>query len=84
MTATHEIALPFDGAADMTTGSVLFIGTATVLIRCAGFSILTDPAIGPYQNDKFWRREFEGPWGARTDLSHPDSSKVVVRKGFRF
>jgi L-ascorbate metabolism protein UlaG (beta-lactamase superfamily) len=43
MTATHEIALPFDGAADMTTGSVLFIGTATVLIRCAGFSILTDP-----------------------------------------
>jgi L-ascorbate metabolism protein UlaG (beta-lactamase superfamily) len=43
MTATHEITLPFDGDVDMATGSVLFIGTATVLIRYAGFSILTDP-----------------------------------------
>ena len=28
---------------DLTSGSVLFIGTATVLLRYAGFTILTDP-----------------------------------------
>lgn len=28
---------------DLATGSVLFVGTATVLIRYAGFTILTDP-----------------------------------------
>jgi hypothetical protein len=28
---------------DMATGSITFIGNATVLIRYAGFSILTDP-----------------------------------------
>jgi len=30
-------------ALDLTAGSVQFIGTATVLIRCAGFTVLTDP-----------------------------------------
>ncbi len=32
-----------DGAADVNNGSVFFIGNATVLIRYAGFTILTDP-----------------------------------------
>ena len=32
-----------DGAAEGVSGSVFFIGTATVLIRCAGFAVLTDP-----------------------------------------
>jgi L-ascorbate metabolism protein UlaG (beta-lactamase superfamily) len=32
-----------DGTPDVGQGSILFIGTATVLIRYAGFTILTDP-----------------------------------------
>jgi hypothetical protein len=28
---------------DFTSGSIFFVGTATVLIRYAGFTILTDP-----------------------------------------
>ncbi len=32
-----------DGAADFGTGSVFFVGTATVILRYAGFTILTDP-----------------------------------------
>jgi L-ascorbate metabolism protein UlaG (beta-lactamase superfamily) len=36
MTDTHDLS-------DRTHGSVLFIGTATVLLRYAGFTILTDP-----------------------------------------
>jgi L-ascorbate metabolism protein UlaG (beta-lactamase superfamily) len=44
MTLAHEIILPSTGAsADMSTGSIFFIGTATVLIRYAGFTVLTDP-----------------------------------------
>jgi L-ascorbate metabolism protein UlaG (beta-lactamase superfamily) len=44
MSVAHEIALPAGGApADPATGSVFFIGNATVLIRYAGFTILTDP-----------------------------------------
>ena len=31
------------GRSDYKKGSVLFIGTATVLIECAGFTLLTDP-----------------------------------------
>jgi L-ascorbate metabolism protein UlaG (beta-lactamase superfamily) len=39
-----EFSLPsLDGAVDVRRGSVLFIGTATVLLRYAGFTILTDP-----------------------------------------
>ncbi|HEX2569401.1 MAG TPA: MBL fold metallo-hydrolase [Polyangia bacterium] len=34
---------PLSSAFDPAAGSILFIGTATVLIRCAGFTILTDP-----------------------------------------
>jgi hypothetical protein len=44
MALAHEIILPSTGAsADMSTGSIFFIGTATVLIRYAGFTVLTDP-----------------------------------------
>jgi L-ascorbate metabolism protein UlaG (beta-lactamase superfamily) len=40
----QEIRLPAGGVAPRPEeGSVLFIGTATVLIRCAGFNVLTDP-----------------------------------------
>jgi L-ascorbate metabolism protein UlaG (beta-lactamase superfamily) len=48
---THSFQLPPSasaaGAADATPdfnrGSIFFVGTATVIIRCAGFTILTDP-----------------------------------------
>lgn len=44
MSDTHEITIPTESdAPDLTTGSIFFIGTATVLIRYAGFTILTDP-----------------------------------------
>jgi L-ascorbate metabolism protein UlaG (beta-lactamase superfamily) len=44
MALTHEITLPStDTPAYVTTGSILFIGTATVLTRYAGFIVLTDP-----------------------------------------
>src|SRR4051812_29303499 len=44
LTAVNEIILPVGEAApDASRGSVFFIGNATVLIRCAGFTILTDP-----------------------------------------
>jgi L-ascorbate metabolism protein UlaG (beta-lactamase superfamily) len=44
MALAHEIILPSTGAsANMSTGSIFFIGTATVLIRYAGFTVLTDP-----------------------------------------
>jgi len=38
MTLTSDSPAP-----DLSTGSILFIGNATVLIRYAGFTILTDP-----------------------------------------
>ena len=44
MSTGRELALPSgDAAPDTAAGSVFFIGTATVLIRYAGFTILTDP-----------------------------------------
>ena len=44
MSAAPEITLPVgDASSDMATGSIFFIGNATVLIRYAGFTILTDP-----------------------------------------
>ena len=44
MALAHKIILLSTGApADMSTGSTFFIGTATVLIRYAGFTVLTDP-----------------------------------------
>jgi L-ascorbate metabolism protein UlaG (beta-lactamase superfamily) len=42
-TAKQMILAPSADAPDLTTGSVFFIGNATVLIRYAGFTILTDP-----------------------------------------
>jgi L-ascorbate metabolism protein UlaG (beta-lactamase superfamily) len=38
------ITLPTGEQPDVDTGEVHFIGNATTLIRCAGFTILTDPA----------------------------------------
>ena len=44
MSTTTELTLPVsDTVSDTATGSILFIGNATVLIRYAGFTILTDP-----------------------------------------
>ena len=44
MSARQTLTLPATGdAADLMAGSVFFIGNATVLIRYAGFTILTDP-----------------------------------------
>jgi L-ascorbate metabolism protein UlaG (beta-lactamase superfamily) len=44
MSPATELTLPAgDASFDMATGSLLFIGNATVLIRYAGFTILTDP-----------------------------------------
>ncbi|HEV2106715.1 MAG TPA: MBL fold metallo-hydrolase [Thermomicrobiales bacterium] len=43
MAESFEIVLPAAGSADYQTGSVFFVGTATVLLRYAGFTILTDP-----------------------------------------
>ncbi len=39
----QPIELPANGAADMTSGELTFIGTATVLVRYGGFTFLTDP-----------------------------------------
>ena len=42
--SVHELTLPSTHApADTSTGSIFFIGTATVLIRYIGLTILTDP-----------------------------------------
>src|SRR5689334_22984592 len=45
MSKNYQLQLPADGEAvsDLANGSVIFIGTATVIIRYAGFTILTDP-----------------------------------------
>jgi len=43
MQNTHQFSASADAQTDFTKGSVFFIGTATVIIRYAGFTILTDP-----------------------------------------
>ena len=43
MTNTHQLSVSADKPADFNTGSIFFIGTATVILRYAGFTILTDP-----------------------------------------
>lgn len=46
MNLAQELVLPIQGtfeSSDFNNGSLLFIGTATVLLRYAGFTILTDP-----------------------------------------
>ena len=43
MTVSFELSASATDSADFGSGSVFFIGTATVIIRYAGFTILTDP-----------------------------------------
>ena len=45
MNAANELSLSDTdvSAADRSQGSILFVGTATVILRYAGFTILTDP-----------------------------------------
>lgn len=45
MPTIHEFPLPVTGGAapDFGRGSIFFVGTATVILRYAGFTILTDP-----------------------------------------
>ena len=42
--ATRQLTFEAPGGADLTSGSIFFVGTATVLLRYAGFTVLTDPS----------------------------------------
>ncbi len=43
MTNRHQLSASADEQADFNQGSIFFVGTATVILRYAGFTILTDP-----------------------------------------
>jgi L-ascorbate metabolism protein UlaG (beta-lactamase superfamily) len=43
MANTHLLSASAKPEADFSKGSIFFVGTATVILRCAGFTILTDP-----------------------------------------
>ena len=43
MTNTHQLPASAGETADFDKGSIFFVGTATVILRYAGFTILTDP-----------------------------------------
>jgi L-ascorbate metabolism protein UlaG (beta-lactamase superfamily) len=43
MLNTHELSASAETNPNFETGSVFFVGTATVILRYAGFTILTDP-----------------------------------------
>ena len=43
MARTIQLSLPSSGQPDFQRGSIFFVGTATVILRYAGFTILTDP-----------------------------------------
>jgi L-ascorbate metabolism protein UlaG (beta-lactamase superfamily) len=43
MAKSTELSLPSSGRLDFQRGSIFFVGTATVILRYAGFTILTDP-----------------------------------------
>jgi hypothetical protein len=45
MSHTINLELPVSGGEpiDLESGSILFVGTATVILRYAGFTVLTDP-----------------------------------------
>lgn len=43
MAKTVELSLPSSGQPNFQRGSIFFVGTATVILRYAGFTILTDP-----------------------------------------
>ena len=54
MTVTSTLTLATTGAAtDLEQGSILFIGNATVLLRIAGFTILTDPTF-IHKHEQTW------------------------------
>ncbi len=39
----YQLSASADTRQDFTKGSIFFIGTATIILRYAGFTILTDP-----------------------------------------
>lgn len=43
MANTHQLSASADSETNLNNGSVFFVGTATVILRYAGFTILTDP-----------------------------------------
>jgi L-ascorbate metabolism protein UlaG (beta-lactamase superfamily) len=43
---TRQLSFEAHGGPDLTQGSIVYIGAATVLIRYAGFTVLTDPSFG--------------------------------------
>ena len=43
MENTFQLSAPAESKIDFSKGSIFFIGTATVILRYAGFTILTDP-----------------------------------------
>jgi L-ascorbate metabolism protein UlaG (beta-lactamase superfamily) len=43
MTNSHQLPVSADTHTNFASGSVFFVGTATVILRYAGFTILTDP-----------------------------------------
>lgn len=43
MAKSIELSLPASGRPDFQRGSIFFVGTATVILRYAGFTILADP-----------------------------------------
>ena len=53
MTVTNTLTLPGPAADATTEGSILFIGNATVLLRVAGFTILTDPTF-IHKHEQTW------------------------------
>lgn len=54
MESTPQIVLRADGGSpEIEVGSIFFVGNATVLIRYAGFTILTDPTF-IHQHEQTW------------------------------
>lgn len=43
MANSHQLTASADSIANLESGSIFFVGTATVILRYAGFTILTDP-----------------------------------------
>src|SRR5215213_2860122 len=53
MAVMHTLTLPDTSAAPTNEGSIFFIGNATVLLRVAGFTILTDPTF-IHKHEQTW------------------------------
>jgi L-ascorbate metabolism protein UlaG (beta-lactamase superfamily) len=61
MTVTNTLTLPDASTAVPTDeGSIFFIGNATVLLRVAGFTILTDPTF-IHKHEQTWLGEVFTP-----------------------